>query len=485
MRNGPNGPGSSRPAFAWAAGMLAAYVLVVLPSLGQSLLETNAFRQTQTAYTALLFSENGIDLLRPSLPVLGPPGTVPLEFPLFQAIGSILISTGVSSDVAMRLTGLGAFLLSAVLLFVLARRLLNDAGALVALGAFLFNPHALLYGRSSLIEYLATAAGLAFLLFTIRWMDGGHRLLNWTLALLGAVVLVLVKVTTGPIFLLPALIWRSASGEWGFRKPLLWLLLVFSVTIGMAWSLHADGVRASSPATEFLAAENSFDWFFGSLAQRMDVGWWRLPLVALLGLTGSGLLIWPFLSMRLANIHPQRTFLIGLMVAIVAPVVILFNLYVWHGYYFAAVAPFVALAIGMGAQYLFGMPRSRTRGRLIVGLTGAWIATFIGMSGSWTLIYGTPREEAQAFESAAFIRDHSSPDDWVVIEGLGWNSTFLYYAHRRGFADPGDYNPWQTSDVDVGEIVSDPVYGPFFTCQPDGACTVSETRQAGNSGSSP
>jgi hypothetical protein len=61
--------------------MLASYVGYVWPTLGRPLLERHAFRQTQTAHTARIYHEQGIDLLHPKLPVLGEPYEVPFEFP--------------------------------------------------------------------------------------------------------------------------------------------------------------------------------------------------------------------------------------------------------------------------------------------------------------------------------------------------------------------------------------------------------------------
>jgi hypothetical protein len=458
-----------------AALLLLAYVALVAPSLGQSLLESHAFRQTQTAYTAYLFARDGIDLLRPPLPVLGPPGTVPLEFPFFQAIGSLVIAAGIAPDSAMRITGLFAFLASAVLLYLIALRLLGRAGSVITLAAFLLNPHAILYGRSSLIEYLAVAAGLLFVLFAVRWMDSG-RLGDWALALVGGAGVLLVKVTTGPIFLAPALAWRSPSGRWGFQRPGLWVMLAVATAIGLLWSRHADSVRLESPATAFLAAQNSFEWFFGTIGQRLDPGAWRVPVVALLSLTGSGLAVWAVLAVKRVNMHPQRAFLLSVFAAIVVPILVLFNLYAVHDYYYAAVAPFVALLVGAGSERLLAISRTRTRRRLTVALAGAWAATFIGTAGSWTLIYGTPEEEAQLMASARYIHEHSEPDDWIVIEGLGWNSAFLYYADRRGFADPTGDNLLEPGDIDVETILLDPIYGPFFSCDEHGRCTVSATR---------
>ena len=91
-------------------------------------------------------------------------------------------------------------------------------------------------------------------------------------------------------------------------------------------------------------------------------------------------------------------------------------------------------------------------------------------------MYGTPVEEPRILETATYIRDHSDPDDWVVIEGFGWNSTFLYYARRQGFADPTGDNLLEPGDIDIEAIVDDPIYGPFFTCDAQGMCVVSKTR---------
>src|SRR5262249_58709242 len=116
------------------------------------------FRQTQTAYLALLFHQNGIDLFHAKLPVLGPPFEIPLEFPLFQAAASLVMDAGVAPDLALRLTALCCFSVTALLLWALVRKLASPVAAFAALCFFLFSPFALVWSRAELIEYLATAA---------------------------------------------------------------------------------------------------------------------------------------------------------------------------------------------------------------------------------------------------------------------------------------------------------------------------------------
>jgi len=469
--------------FRWAAAMLAIYCLGVLPSLGQSLVETHAHRQTQTAYTAVLYAEDGIDLLRPPLPILGPPGFIPQEFPLFQAAGAVVMRLGLPPDLSMRLVGLGTFLLAAWFVFLLARRLMGPTASLIALGAFVFNPHAWVYGRTSLIEYLAVAGGVGFLYFAIRWMDGG-RAADWIASAALGVLGILVKITTGGFFLLPALLWRSSSGRWGFQRMSVWALVGVSIAIGFAWSAYAQGVREETPASLFLSMSNQLAWFFGLASQRLELSTWRVPLVAVLALTGFGVALWGPLAVARARSARQSLFVLALLGLVLLMPLILINLYAIHDYYWAAVAPMIAIGVGLGSEWLAERLNRRWVRRATVGLAGAWIATIVGMAPTWTIIYGTPTEEADAMRIATFIQEHSEPDDWVVLEGWGWNPTFFYYADRRGLAvpgpdpnlDPGEFGRQDISEIDIERITSDPVFGPFITCDHQANCTVTEPR---------
>jgi len=463
---------ATRP-WTWAAGLMGLYVIGVLPSLGQSLLESHAFRQTQTAYTAVLYAERGIDLLRPPLPILGPPGFIPQEFPIFQAGGALLMSAGFGADLAMRLAGLAAFLGTAVAVFALARRLMTPAAALLALAAFVFNAHAWVYGRASLIEYLAAGGGVAFLYFASRWVDTAQGR-HWVLALVAGCVATLVKITTGGFYLLPALLLRTREGRWGFQSPAVWAVVGGAAAIGLAWSAYAQGVRAETPASAFLSLQNQPAWLFGTIAQRLDPGEWRLPLVAMLMLTGSGLIVWAPMAVLQARRVTQSTFAVVVLGVAVAIPLVMFNLYVVHDYYYAAIAPLFAIAIGLGVDWLIAHRARAWAKRTMVGLAGAWVATLIGLFGSWSIIYGTPPEEDRALRVSTYIAEHSDPDDWVIQRGMGWNPSFLYYARRQGIAVP-DHDGFQdTSTIDLDDILTDPRLGPEITCDLAGSCVVTE-----------
>src|SRR5688500_10269558 len=95
---------SWRVELAAVAALLVVFVALLAPTLDHPLLDKHDFRQTQTAFTARIFHEDGIDLFHPRVPVLGEPFEIPFEFPLYQAIASLVMDLGVADDTAMRMT---------------------------------------------------------------------------------------------------------------------------------------------------------------------------------------------------------------------------------------------------------------------------------------------------------------------------------------------------------------------------------------------
>ena len=114
--------------------MLAALVVYVAPTLHAPLLEGHVFRQTQTAWTAREFREEGIDFLHPKLPVFAALFEAPFEFPLFQALAMLPMDLGVAEDTALRLTCLVCFVLTALLLWGLVRHVAGPASGVGAVG---------------------------------------------------------------------------------------------------------------------------------------------------------------------------------------------------------------------------------------------------------------------------------------------------------------------------------------------------------------
>ena len=416
--------------------VLAAFVAAVSPTLGQPLVDNNSFRQTQTAFTARIYHQQGIDLLHPKLPVLGEPFEVPFEFPLFQAAAAVAMDAGVRDDVAMRATGLACFLLSAVFLYGLVRRVDGRASALAALVAFVCTPFALVWGRSSMIEYLATAGAVGFAWATIAWRENGRPDVGG-LALAAGLVGMLVKPTTAVFWLIPPLAYRPSStrgaGPNGRRGWLLVGLVVIPIAAALLWTRHADAIKDASPATAWLTSDELGEWNFGTLSQRFGRGFWgvieRRVVDHMLGLRLTGLALVAVGLVALAR-STQRLFWISVGLAAVVPPFFFTNLYLQHDYYLAAVAPAIAALAG----FAFGYVWRRLPHRPLVVVPTAAVA-LLALAGPlvldrdyWRRIYDDLDPPALARELAM----HTRSNDRIGVDGLDWSPETLYYADRWG-----------------------------------------------------
>ncbi|MFM8331947.1 MAG: hypothetical protein ACKN9T_09685 [Candidatus Methylumidiphilus sp.] len=72
--------------------MLAAYLCLISFGFGPYIVDDHPFRQTQTALTAL-YLESFYEIFTYVTPILGPPWTIPFEFPLYQGLAKILSGT--------------------------------------------------------------------------------------------------------------------------------------------------------------------------------------------------------------------------------------------------------------------------------------------------------------------------------------------------------------------------------------------------------
>lgn len=462
-------PTHGRRAWIACAVLLGIAAIARLPTLGQPLLEAHVFRQTQTAFTALIYHQEGIDLLQPQLPIFGPPWTVPFEFPLFQAAASLLMDAGLAPDTAMRWMGLATFLLTGALLFGLLRHVTDGITAAIGLVAFLFSPFGVMWGRTSMIEYLATAGSVGFLWSGVAWADRGGVGAHVGAMLAGSVG-TLTKIATGGFYLLPLLFYRSHQPMSRSHLALLAVLVIVPLGAGLAWTSHTDRVKLASEATAWLAVSGGAmrDWNFGDLADRFDLGQWGRILRPLTSaLTGLLLPLWIVLGGLAAWAHPQRRFLIAFLVlCTLAPIVVFMPLYAIHDYYLAAVSPAIATLIGLGGAWLWRHRRARAVRGGAVGMAAGWVVAFALGGGGWGRAYGPVIDRDRTLDAAAYIESRTEPEEWVVLRGRDWNPAVFYYAQRRGFM----VRQSETETQLIEELDRDPGYILFVDCPVSASC---------------
>jgi 4-amino-4-deoxy-L-arabinose transferase-like glycosyltransferase len=404
-----------------------------LPTLNQPFIEHQTFRQTQTAFTARVFAEDGIDLLHSKLPVLGPPFELPFELPLFQAGAALLIQAGLPDDAAVRTTGMLAFLLGAAMLWLLVRHVISGRAAFFAVVAYVASPLSLLYGRASIIDHLAVSAALLFALAAIRWAE--EMRFRWlVVGLFGGLICALVKL---PTFVIWPLIVLGVTLDRGFplkgdRLVGLGAITAAPIAAGTAWTIYADAIKSATPFGSALTTRALTEWNFGTLPQRFDLAEWSTIAFILAGyVIGFGWL--PMLAAVPAAARRNGHTLTALAaVAVgVVPILIFFNLYAHHEYYQVATAPAWALLVGLGAERVVATLRERG----MVLIAGSIAFTLATTTAFWGLAYrGTNVDPFHFLDMAEQLEQNSSPDELVLVAGDDWLPTTLYYAHRRGLA---------------------------------------------------
>ena len=403
------------------AGSLAIFASFVLRirSIAQPLIEAHAFRQTQTAYTAVLYHRNGIDLFQTPLPVLGPPWVVPFEFPLFQAIAAVEMDLGVPTELALRATCLGFFVVSAVLVWAIVELEIGRRVAALATTAFLLAPLGILWSRTSMIETLAVAAALACVLEALRWDRGGSRV-HLVAAISLAALAAVLKITTAAIWLAPAIFLLQRSRLASIS------IVATAAAAGLVWTGYTDAIKATSPATAWLTSAALRDWNFGTIGQRLDPGTWGR--IFLHWLPGLGLVVFlaPFVIWR------SRLGVWALVTLLLGPLVFT-NLYWTHDYYWMAVGPAAAILIGMVADRALRLKAPTRRVAAVALLTGLFALSFFVYQ-RWILMLH-PGAGSAILGRAAQIQAATAPGDLVAIDGYGWSPELLFYADRSGYME--------------------------------------------------
>ena len=425
------------PETVWLMVILATTVLTRLPTLSEPLVEAHGFRQTQTAWSAVLFAQQGIDLLRPQVPVFGPPFGLPLELPLFQAMAAPLLRLGLPVEPVLRGLDLLWFLVAALFVYLVGRRLAGRRAALIAAIAFTFSPFAILWSRTALIEYLAVAAGLALLYWTILALD--RRSWRWAVAAAVAGALALtVKDTTGAVwsvvtgaYVLSRLLRTRSRGKVLARAMVVGLP---ALVAGVIWIIASAAVRRENLYAYTINDATFVPWFFGTLAQRLDASTWLVISGRIQGeLTGLASPVWLYLAVRELHLRSwsYRLPWLGLIAVIALAPLVLTNVYFVHDYYLAAISPAIALVIGLGGAHLL----SRWRGGRAIGvaLVGAWAFAFLPIGDYVTLPYSLPAGSPE-LQIAAQVAAQTTPGRMValVTHDFVWDPAYFFYAHREG-----------------------------------------------------
>jgi hypothetical protein len=405
-----------------------------------SLIGPMAFRQTQTAISAFYLMQGG-PWINYETPVLGPPWSIPMEFPFYQWCAALLAAkSGMGLDQAGRAVSMLFFLLCLIPAAVILRRLgLAAWQILFILALWLCSPIYLFWARTFMIESTALFFSLCCLALALEYLHRPRGVIAVVGALFG-VLAGLVKITTLYGFALAAAcawlasrpLHRDEMRNWRI-KPGTWVFILsfglLPIAAALAWTQHADGVKALNvSAGAFLTSDALRNWNFGFLEQRSPANifmlCWRSLSESLGSVNGA-------VAAMLASLLLGRAVLLPVLggLLFLIPVLTFTHLHQHHNYYQYAVSLFLIFWVGVA---LVRMLERTLVWQLVAVALASWIV-FAQMQTDWRELNNiqarNPMEVAEAAKAL------TQPNEVLVITGAEWSSVIPYYSQRRALMD--------------------------------------------------
>lgn len=419
---------------------------------GNTILGPHGFRQTQTAISTYEILEGG-PWLAYETPVLGAPWSIPFEFPLYQWIVALLVTTvRLPLDQAGRLVSEVFFYAALVPASALLASLrVRPAHRLLMLSLLLVSPQYLYWSRAFMIESTAFFLALSYLALALRSLEPWRPRLLLIAAAAGASS-ALVKATTFSPFLLAAILflgvrwWRAGSLRFSggvLARVVLWgsALAALPLVCVNLWTAFSDSLKGQNPlAAGFIDSAALMAWNFGSVAQRLSSQTWlTLWSRTLADAVGDGWVLAAAALLVLASRRRVAAFAVSVALFLSAPLIFT-NLHVVHSYYAYANGVFAIAAVG------WGVVACLERGRPWTWLGAALLLCALAAP-LWryrSLYLPVQRnDERRLLDTAMLVQSATTPDEVLLVIGLDWNSELPYYARRRALMNrdgrpPGD-----------------------------------------------
>ena len=445
----------------WFLALLSASFCLGLYKLGQPFLETNEFRQTQTALSAWMFIRDGYDLFDYQTPLFGAPWKIPMEFPLYQYTAALVAQLGLLDlDSSLRLVSLVYFYLSALALYELVALVFGSLPtARLSTILYAWMPFCIQSARLCLIDYASVFFALCYILLFYRFCRRDASPLVYCAALVLGSLAYLVKITTMAAFAAPVFgyfvysylfeIYLTPAGTLSAALQKRWheqraqtlaafSLLIAPIAIGYAWVHYSDAVKLASPLTERFTSSAFHTWNFGTLEQRLTPeNWLRIVNRIRYWMSPKFALFLPILALVRLKYYPRdaQLLVIAACFGCAFPILVFFNLYVIHDYYLIAISPLIAILMGVGLQQIlqFLQPAERYSTKWILQ-AAAILVVAVAFFSAREYPLRTLAKDARshwAYQVGKEVQRVSSPEEDIIIWQGSWNPALTYYSKRR------------------------------------------------------
>jgi hypothetical protein len=417
---------------------LAYYLVATSIGWNNTILDYSGFRQTQTAISAY-YMIGKFPSLAYETPVLGPPWSIPFEFPLYQwIVAAIVTLLGTPLDQTGRFVSVAFFLLTLIPAYhILGALKITSHSRFIMLSLLLISPFYVFWSRAFMIESTVLFLSMSYLASALSFTKEPRVWSGIAMPLFGALA-AMVKITTFAVFFLAValilLITWFRQYRVGLASAVLgrWaclLVLVVGVPLGgVFWWTHvADGYKLLNQFGQQLTSRALWAWNFGTLEQRLRLETWYtilrresevvgdkcVVLVAILGLVLARRRWFEFAAC--AVLYLSGSFIFP-------------NLHYVHPYYAYANNLFLIAAVGV----------------CLTGMTerGGWyakasLATLLLIIPTSIYSYAEAYYPVQStnhtreVEIGELIQQVTRSDDVIVIVGCDWSAALPYCSKRR------------------------------------------------------
>lgn len=461
-----------------AMGILALIlnVSVILVGIHHTLYDAHSWRQTQTALGAESLLR-GDSFLRYETPLLGPPWSMPLEFPLYQGIVAGIIKIfGTPLEETGRAVSILFFYLCFFPLGLMLHRLgFRPIQIVIVLAILLVSPLYIFWSRVFMRESMVLFFSLMYAerMFQLSLGEQPWRYRQMFAATVFGAAAGMVKVTTfAPYYMLGVCVatWQAwklyrAGAIDGRRIGVAALFTgILPVVFTGLWTNFADNVMSQNPLGALMTAKAQSSGWVIAIPERLQLRWYHLLEFGIhyqIGYTVAAVLIVGVYAGLHAggeySQHLQRWTLIAAACGILytGTTILFFKLHAAHEYYPYATALFLVVGIGALIAPLIELPERK-----------AWLGVvlmFIEMCACVSCYFRhyypiQSRNYPGSADVAALIDRSTSRDGVILVTGQDWAPLISYQSHRRAIMDayfgyaghPMDAGPVQKSIENLG-----------------------------------
>lgn len=433
---------------------LVSSLWVMTSQLDKPLLDLHAFRQTQTAISTYYMAKDAGMFFNYITPVLGKPWSIPMELPIYQWVVARWYNvSGMGLDQSGKVISI-TFWFACIwpiwrLLCSLGQ---NTTQGCLSLIIIYSSPLYLYWGRSFMIE----STGLFLSLGMVACIYTGYTRQSWQWLMGGlafGIGAALCKITTWAVsvgvtellivFTLGKLPQRIDLKRVGAAST----ALILPILPAKLWLVHGDVSKSQNIFAKELilsTSPNQRSWNFGTIDQKLDPATWQHigrhiadQLLAPNAWVGSLVIVAVLIVGALCT--PRRIpIILAFIAGFAAGPLVFTNLYFEHNYYWFANSIWLLLALGIA----LGAINEKVCGKWTKLFSVAIAVTFFA-SGlfAWNkrflpILESLP-ENAKLNEAwIQPVQRLVPPNRTIIIIGLDWNPTALYYAGRKGIMLP-------------------------------------------------